>query len=200
MEKKVFKIGCLKDEKYLSCVLVSRILCPDTDFSDVCDDGHFITVSGYCEKDCADITVKFAGITIGVIARHTEKRYRFYTRRYHRNYFNWDAISAKVRENLSAGSFDSYSLNCEYNGLLRKHERDTDVTGYSRDVFIKGAADEEDAEIRQFWAMAYNAWDELCDNHPGLRESGLNWYCGALLVGYDSPYDLYIGTGDEEYI
>ena len=96
--------------------------------------------------------------------------------------------------------FDLDALNEEFNELCHKHENDNEVNGASREKFAEVTSEEEDKDIISFWAMACNSWDELCSNHEGLSESGLNWFAGAEFVGYSNPYDLYIGNGDEPYI
>lgn len=91
-------------------------------------------------------------------------------------------------------------LNRDFLVLLEKHENDSEVTGASREKFAEVTEDEADPDIITFWAMACNAWDELCTNNEGLENSGLNWYCGATSTPYANEYDLYIGNGDEPSI
>ena len=90
-------------------------------------------------------------------------------------------------------------LNREFVPLLKKHENDMDVQGESRAKFVEVTTDEKEQILVNMWAMAWNAWDELCGIHPWLRDSKLSWFAGAEFVGYGNEFDLYIGTGDEEY-
>jgi hypothetical protein len=94
--------------------------------------------------------------------------------------------------------YDLDALNAEFSDLLNAHADDTEVLGASREEFAKIQQD-EDADP-EFYAVAFNAWDELCSRHDGLRESGFNWFAGASFVGYPNPWDLYIGDGEEPYI
>jgi len=92
--------------------------------------------------------------------------------------------------------FDLIAINLEFQKLLKKHENDTEVTGVDKKAFEEVTCDEKES-IRKFWAMAYNAYEELCNKHQGLRDT-YGWYAGADGAGYPNPYDLYIGTEDEE--
>lgn len=104
--------------------------------------------------------------------------------------------------------FDLYKLNAEFKWRFEKHEGDTDVSGASKQEFEKRRKEfmdepswswEDKYGQISFFAQNYNAWDEMCKRHKGLRESGLNWYCGALYTEFaDNADDIYIGTGDEE--
>ena len=100
----------------------------------------------------------------------------------------------------TAPAFDVDELNAEFVKLLDEHENDTEVKGASRTHFEAMTEGETDPDIISLWAMACNSWDELCNRHEGLSESGLNWFAGAEFVGYSNPWDLYIGTGEEPYI
>jgi hypothetical protein len=103
---------------------------------------------------------------------------------------------------------DLYEINSEFQTLLKKHKDDTDVLGPSRKEFLnvmsdfddfkkEGVLTQEDFDSeKNFRAMAWNAYDELCSMYEGLRET-YGWWYGAEFVGYDSIYDLYIGTGEE---
>lgn len=99
--------------------------------------------------------------------------------------------------------FDLIAINQEFQKLLKKHENDTEVTGVDKKAFEDVTSYHEEDKcgneesLRKFWAMAYNAYEELCNKHQGLRET-YGWYAGADGAGYPNPYDLYIGTGDEE--
>ena len=98
---------------------------------------------------------------------------------------------------------DLNALNDEFVALLDKHENDkAEVNGRSHDEYEKWKKGEDPdsydedytfGECCQFHAMIHNAWDELCANHEGLAESGLNWWFGASENGYQNEYDLYVG-------
>lgn len=105
--------------------------------------------------------------------------------------------------------YDLDALNAEFADLLNAHENDKDVIGASRPEYLQRVSenenetawtDEDRQEINQSYVQAFNAWDELCSHHDGLRESGFNWFAGASFVGYPNPWDLYIGDGEEPYI
>lgn len=117
------------------------------------------------------------------------------TQRYSVNYMIEQRVLNYIEREVDG--YDLYDLNAEFEELLCKHEDDTDVKGASREHFLDMISEEDDIDIIQFDAMACNAWDELCDNNPGLSESGLNWWYGAEFAGFPNPYDLYVGTGDE---
>ena len=109
-------------------------------------------------------------------------------------------ICAIRLSNLMASlkGFDLDALNEEFVELLWKHDGDKDVQGESRGKFMQMSFDDESE--KSYFAGNLNAWDELCGNHEGLSDSGLGWFAGAKFVGYDNPFDLYIGDGDEPYI
>jgi hypothetical protein len=92
--------------------------------------------------------------------------------------------------------FDLDAINAEFVELLNKHEGETEVKGASREEFAQMQGD----ECAELFATAFNAWDELCSRHEGLKDCGLGWFAGASFVGYPNPWDLYIGDGEEPYI
>ncbi|MCR5066342.1 MAG: hypothetical protein K6A67_11340 [Bacteroidales bacterium] len=101
-------------------------------------------------------------------------------------------------------NFDLVSINKEFQQLMQKHDGDKNVSGESSNLFrnIKSyhentCSKSESDTLNSFFAMLYNAYDELCNNHPGLRNV-YDWYAGAEFVGFPNPYDIYIGTGEEE--
>lgn len=103
--------------------------------------------------------------------------------------------------------WDLRQLNTEFQNLLAEHEDDEpSVPGASHDEFEElrsgnpeayGGEEDFNGEC-QYRAQILNAWDELCMRHPGLRDSGLSWWCGTDSVGFSNKWDLYIGTGDEQ--
>lgn len=108
----------------------------------------------------------------------------------------------KEKAPIMRKGFDLYALNIEFADLLRKHDDDMDVNGESRPKFLEILKDAESgnadvASISNFWATAFNAYDELCSLHPNLRET-FDWYCGAVATAYpNNEYDLYIGESED---
>lgn len=108
----------------------------------------------------------------------------------------------KEKAPIMRKGFDLYALNVEFADLLRKHDDDMDVNGESRQKFLEILKDAESgnadvASISNFWATAFNAYDELCSLHPNLRET-FDWYCGAVATAYpNNEYDLYIGESED---
>lgn len=108
----------------------------------------------------------------------------------------------KEKSPIMRKGFDLYALNIEFADLLRKHDDDMDVNGESRPKFLEILKDAESgnadvASISNFWATAFNAYDELCSLHPNLRET-FDWYCGAVATAYpNNEYDLYIGESED---
>lgn len=108
----------------------------------------------------------------------------------------------KEKAPIMRKGFDLYALNVEFADLLRKHDDDMDVNGESRQKFLEILKDAESgnadvASISNFWATAFNAYDELCSLHPNLRET-FDWYCGAFTTPYpNNEYDLYIGESED---
>lgn len=111
-------------------------------------------------------------------------------------------------EYTNRNGFNLYELNAEFGDLLRKHDGDTDVTGEGRAEWLRHCkdtdsesswTDEDKQDDREFWAMAINAFDELCSRHPGLRESGQDWSAGAEWTKYAAnEYDLFVGDYERD--
>ena len=110
-------------------------------------------------------------------------------------------------EEIIVNGFELMALNREFAELLKKHEDDTEVQGESKESFESIKADtmsdpnftdEDKADMVSYYAAIWNAWDELCDKHDGLRESNLSWWAGAEWTDYpNNAWDIYVGTGDE---
>lgn len=80
-------------------------------------------------------------------------------------------------------------LNEEFVRLLKKHEFDTTIINEKSKKEWKEQFEDGNEED---YATYYNAWDELKDSFPE-ETKGLNWYFGAGFIGYDNPWDVYVG-------
>ena len=102
-------------------------------------------------------------------------------------------------EEIRVNGFDLMVLNREFAELLKAHKDDTEVHGKSRGDFKHlMACVNNDEGLVSYHASICNAWDELCNRHDGLRESGLSWFAGAEWTAYpNNDWDVYVGAGDE---
>lgn len=128
------------------------------------------------------------------------------TERVNENYDRAMKMIEQLTGYTDCNGYNLYDLNKEFAELLKAHEDDTEVQGESRKEWLDvcedwdsdtESSDVEKQEMKEWWSVIMNAYDELCSRHEGLRQT-FSWYCGAEWTAYaTTEWDVYVG-GDED--
>lgn len=95
-------------------------------------------------------------------------------------------------------NFDLKDLYVRFVVKMFNHENDTTISREESRIEAEGEllnyeGWEEDV------APIINAFDELCEQNEGLRESVV-WVCGASFVGLNNPWDVYLVDKDNKEV